>query len=87
MLHNEHRLRAKAGVKNKLHPSILKGTQMQSFINQSNSINKLLLGQQLLQNNNLFSQEMVSKCQGEGPQLSEIMLNLRSEKPEVNKNS
>ena len=75
----------RAGIREKLHPSFENGATRQNFATQSSAISKLLLGQELLQNNNLFSNSMLEKCQLDDPKLTEIILDLKSEKPKNNK--
>ena len=71
-------LAGQAGVSEKLHPSIKKGATMHNFATQANAISKLLLGQQLLQNNNIFNKDMIKQCHSDDPKLTEIMLDLKS---------
>ena len=68
----------KAKVEHKLHPSLKTGSTLLNFSIQTNNITKLLLGQQLLQNNSIFNRDMVIQAQADCPHLNEIINDLKS---------
>ena len=76
----------KADVGDKLHPCLKTGSSLFNFATQANNITKLLLGQQLLQNNSVFSKEMIMQAPGECNKLSEIISDLKSQNPRNCKN-
>ena len=77
-------LAGRAGVKDKLHHDILNGTNMRSFASQVSTVSKLLLGQNLLSNNGLFSKEIIIKSQNDDKYLSGIIVQLKSDNPVQN---
>ena len=66
----------KAKVEDKLHPCLKTGSTLLNFSIQTNNITKLLLGQQLLQNNSVFNREMINQAQGDCAHLNEIITDL-----------
>ena len=68
----------KAEVGDKLHPCLKTGSSLFNFATQANNITKLLLGQQLLQNNSVFNKDMIIQAQGDCNKLTEIISDLKS---------
>ena len=64
-----------AGLTNQL----AKGTGIKCFQNQTINISKILLGQQLLKNNNLFDNQMLKQLQSDCPILSAVVERLKND--------
>ena len=71
-------LAKQAGVESQLHPSIRSGSTLHNFATQANAISKLLLGQQLLKNDNLFYNAIIVPCHADDLKLMQIIQDLES---------